>query len=601
MSGETDQFLSHNKSKPAASPPRNGCCHTKGTAICCMLTGALGAAVVLVGILVLLLGEGYLEKAIEQSMALSEGSDRLESWLHPPVTPHLTGYAFHITNPEAVLQGKKPILEEKGPYVYKAVNIKDADGNLQFHEDHTITYRLRKLYFYEPSLSGPGLDPAKDYLTVPNIPLWTGLNRLKDKGALARSVGEGLVLGNGLAIPFINVTFDGLLWGYEDELPCLSLDMPSECQDEEASPFGSSDDDDDDDWGWDKRKKKRRRKRQTQDGQDDRYADIENDPESEWHGIAKPKAEFVDCKCNWGLFRDRNVTMREPVRFFSGVGDLSSKGVVTKYDGRDTLGWWAKDSVCDQVKGQDSSTLPPGITKETVLDVFISLMCRGLPLQYEKETEHAGIRTYRFIPPLNAMGAHDDPDPEKRNPDNECYCLEDEGFKCYKSGVLNMEPCKRATQAPLALSMPHFYNADPVYQQGVGGLTPNKEDHQFFLDVVPEFGFPLAIRPRFQLNILIGRYASGTWDKIQSMQDEILMPFLWAQDGFDEPSEEMAEKIKMGLGAPQKIPLLGAVVCLFIGAVLMAICLGFFFWQRRVRASRKFDDANQLGMSPYST
>lgn len=378
MSGETHQFLND---KPKEVPPRNGCCHTKGTSICCMLTGVLGGIVVLLGILILLLGEGYLKTAIQQSMALAEGSDRLESWLHPPVTPHLTGYAFHITNPEAVLQGKKPILEERGPYVYKSVNIRDADGNLQFHdEDHTITYRLRKLYSYEPSLSGPGLDPAKDYITVPNIPLWTGLNSLKGKSGLARNIGEGLVLGNGLATPFINVTFNGLLWGYEDELPCLKLDIPSECQKEsDAVPFDSSDDD----WDWDKKKK--RRKRET--AEDDKYADIENDPNSEWYGIAKPKAEFVNCKCNWGLFRDRNVTMREPVRFFSGVGDLSLKGVVTEYDGKDTLGWWAKDSICDKVKGQDSSTLPPGIAKEDTLDVFISLMCRGLPLQYEKVRE----------------------------------------------------------------------------------------------------------------------------------------------------------------------------------------------------------------------
>ena len=57
-----------------------------------------------------------------------------------------------------------------------------------------------------------------------------------------------------------------------------------------------------------------------------------------------------------------------------------------------------------------------------------------------------------------------------------------------------MEPCKRELEAPLALSMPHFYQADPSFLAAVEGLKPEKEKHQFFMDVVPEFGFPLAIR-----------------------------------------------------------------------------------------------------------
>ena len=41
--------------------------------------------------------------------------------------------------------------------------------------------------------------------------------------------------------------------------------------------------------------------------------------DSKWEMLKKPKAEFVDCKCNWGLFRDRNITMRKPIRIFSGT------------------------------------------------------------------------------------------------------------------------------------------------------------------------------------------------------------------------------------------------------------------------------------------
>ena len=51
--------------------------------------------------------------------------------------------------------------------------------------------------------------------------------------------------------------------------------------------------------------------------------------DSEWEALVKPKAEFVDCKCNWGLFRDRNITMRKPLRIETGENDLSLKGIPT--------------------------------------------------------------------------------------------------------------------------------------------------------------------------------------------------------------------------------------------------------------------------------
>lgn len=43
----------------------------------------------MLGLLMLLAGEGFLEEKILKSMALTEGSDRTESWLRPPVQPHL--------------------------------------------------------------------------------------------------------------------------------------------------------------------------------------------------------------------------------------------------------------------------------------------------------------------------------------------------------------------------------------------------------------------------------------------------------------------------------------------------------------------------------
>ena len=41
-----------------------------------------------------------------------------------------------------------------------------------------------------------------------------------------------------------------------------------------------------------------------------------------------------------------------------------------------------------------------------------------------------------------------------------------------------------------------------------------------------------------------------------------MLPFLWAQDGFDKPSDIMADKIVFGLEAPELPAMLGTVVFL---------------------------------------
>ncbi len=380
---ENDGFLGGSKPAKAAERDRGAgggeCLTSKGCGICAVITGGVGILLVLLGLLAVFAGEGFLEGAILKSMALTEGSDRTESWMRPPVTPYLSGYAFHIKNPDAVLRGKKPILEERGPYVYKSVTVKDADDNMVWGDgDGTLTYRARKLYTFVPEMSGPGLDPFKDTITVPNIPLWTGLHGLREKGpGMAMDIGRGIVTENGRGTPFVSVTFDGLLWGYEDELPCLRLDKPSECG---GDSFADDDGwgDDDDGWGNDDWKRKKRS------ADDEEWKNPDLDPESEYYGLAKPKAEFVDCKCQWGLFRDRNVTMREPIKFLTGVTDLAKKGVVLEYNGKTELGWWKKGSACDAVGGQDSSTLPPGLDKDSKPNIFIDLLCRGMPFEFEK-------------------------------------------------------------------------------------------------------------------------------------------------------------------------------------------------------------------------
>jgi len=391
---------------------------------------------------------------------------------------------------------------------------------------------------------------------------------------------DSVIKRTGLGTPFINVSFSGLLWGYKDELPCVNHARPEHC----PPPPGEEDifaDNGDDDDGWDFRRRKRSvAEADTASGRGRREAEAASGGAGQTPGelrdldfasLEKPKAELVDCKCEWGLFRDRNVTLRKPLKVHHGVDDVSRKGWLEEFDGSRTLGWWEPGSECDAVAGQDSSTLPPWPDRTKPIQMFISLMCRSIRLDWEQDTEHAGLTSARFVPLPSALGSPTDPDPTRANPANQCYCRE--GFSCYKTGVLNMAPCKTRPDlplgAPIALSYPHFYQADPSYLDAVEGLAPDKERHQFYVDVLPEFGFPLAIRPRFQLNAVIRRDTDV--DIMSQFPDELILPFLWAEDGFSEPSEKMAAAISFGLRAPMLVGGAGGGALLGLGLLLATV------------------------------
>ena len=60
-------------------------------------------------------------------------------------------------------------------------------------------------------------------------------------------------------------------------------------------------------------------------------------------------------------------------------------------------------------------------------------------------------------------------------------------------------------------------------------------------------------------------------DNCSKFPDELILPFLWAQDGFSEPSEAMAEAISYGLAAPRRITMIGHQRHLMFGVKLRVI------------------------------
>lgn len=82
-------------------------------------------------------------------------------------------------------------------------------------------------------------------------------------------------------------------------------------------------------------------------------------------------------------------------------------------------------------------------------------------------------------------------------PENKCFC----GGRCVPSGVMNVSSCW--FDAPVFMSYPHFYNADPYYVDALVGMQPKQEDHELYVVLEPKTGLALEVAARFQVNLMV--------------------------------------------------------------------------------------------------
>lgn len=71
-----------------------------------------------------------------------------------------------------------------------------------------------------------------------------------------------------------------------------------------------------------------------------------------------------------------------------------------------------------------------------------------------------------------------DDDPDVVNMGN-CYC----NGECTPSGMINVTMCRFG--APVFISLPHFYKADPSLLDHIEGLNPNDTQHSFSITLEP--------------------------------------------------------------------------------------------------------------------
>merc|ERR1712012_170467 len=253
----------------------------------------------------------------------------LAHWIDPPVHPVLNIYMFNLTNPDEFLQGAKPRYDEIGPYVFTDKWEKD---NVQWKNgDDSIEYSQLRYFKFKP---GPSKGQLRDEIIIPNIPMITALNSMKNGSPLVKRA-LGSIFNVLKQDKFIKSTVRKILFGLDNPLIKLGNDVLPE---DKKYPFPL-----------------------------------------------------------FGLFVGRNATDRGTTEVKTGLKNRDELGKIVKIDKKSKLKWWFGDK-CNEVKGTDGFIYKPNVKKSDVLHVFNRDLCRSIPLVFEKDiVDKNGIPGYRYV------------------------------------------------------------------------------------------------------------------------------------------------------------------------------------------------------------
>ncbi|XP_063103312.1 lysosome membrane protein 2 [Cavia porcellus] len=187
---------------------------------CCFYAAGTLSLLLLVTSVTLLVARVFqkaVDRAVQKNVVLRNGTEVFHSWESPPLPVYTQFYFFNVTNPEEILRGERPLLEEVGPYTYREIRNK---ANIQFGDNGTtISAVSNKTYVFERNQSVG--DPKVDLIRTLNIPALTAMEWTRN--ALLRDIIEA-VLRTYEEKLFITRPVHELLWGYKDQL--LSLIHP---------------------------------------------------------------------------------------------------------------------------------------------------------------------------------------------------------------------------------------------------------------------------------------------------------------------------------------------------------------------------------------
>lgn len=172
----------------------------------------LGILTVVFGIVIVFVGPVIIDDQIVKNTVIDPNNDMTYTmWKDVPVPFFMSVYFFNVLNPQEVLKGEKPMVEQRGPYVYRKRIQKD---NITFHPNETVSYREYRSYYFEPDMS---VGNESDVVTIPNMLVLGAAVMMEDLpyavrlmiSATFKTFNEGA---------FLTKPVGELMWGYDSKL-----------------------------------------------------------------------------------------------------------------------------------------------------------------------------------------------------------------------------------------------------------------------------------------------------------------------------------------------------------------------------------------------
>uniref|UniRef100_A0A3Q2WT83 Scavenger receptor class B, member 2a n=3 Tax=Ovalentaria TaxID=1489908 RepID=A0A3Q2WT83_HAPBU len=267
----------------------------------------------------------------------------------------------------------------------------------------------------------------------------------------------------------------------------------------------------------------------------------------------------------FGLMWKKNGTHEGEFVFHTGEQNYLDYGKIDTWNGLREMSWWSSNQ-SNMINGTDGAVFHPLINRNELLYIFAADLCRSIHLAYVEDVEVKGIQAYRFAPPNDVLMS------PKNNPANAGFCVP--AGDCLGTGVLKVSVCREG--APIVVSFPHFYQADPAYINAIDGLNPNKEEHETYLDLQPTAGVPIRACKRAQLNIILKRVQG--FPKTKNIT-ETIFPIMFVNETatIDDESAAQMRSLLLIVTLVSNFP----VLIVGLGIILLLVFLVLFCRNRQ--------------------